>query len=60
MERAHRLSEARGLEVGEVDAIIDNIPHGILTRSEYVQLFEQTYVDLSKLERARELCIPCV
>ena len=40
-------------------AVFDGIRHAGLTRDHHVGLFEATYIDLSKLERGRELCISC-
>ena len=59
-DHAYHLCSQCGLEASEVDTLIDNVRHDGLTREEQIRLFEATYIDPSKLERARELCIPCV
>ena len=40
-------------------AAFDGAQHVGLTREELIRLLEDMYIDLSKLERARELCISC-
>jgi len=60
LDLAYRLCGPCGLEPGDVDTLIDNSRHAKLTREKQVRLIEDTYVDSSKLERARELCLPCI
>jgi len=60
LDRAYRLCRQCGLEPGDVDTLIDNSRHAKLTREERIRLFEDTYVDPSKRERVRGLCLPCV
>ena len=60
LDLAYRLCDQCGLETDEVDTLIDNVRHDGLTREEHIQLFEETYINPSKLKKARDLCIPCV
>lgn len=58
--RAHRLCTGCGLDVDEVDWLIEEMRLSPMDREGKVRLWEQTYDDPDKLAEDRELCMPCV
>ena len=55
IDLAYRICDACGLDVAEIDQLIDDIRHSALTREENLDLFRDTF---ERREDA-ELCIDC-
>ena len=60
VQRAHRLCGSCGLEADEVDQLIGIMRESPVSREGLIELWERTYADADKLEKAQPLCQPCV
>ncbi len=60
IDRAHRLCESCELESDDIDRLIGIMRESPEDRETLTRLWEQTYDDPEDLERARQLCGPCI